>query len=46
MGFDFWGYELSEHYYLEEEKRFKAHISKPVLFAPEEMYQAKQKTLF
>ncbi len=46
MGFDFWGYELSEHYYQEQEKRFKAHISKPVLFAPEEMYQAKQKTLF
>ncbi len=46
MGFDFWAYELSEHYYLEEEKRFKAHISKPVLFAPEEMYQAKQQTLF
>jgi site-specific DNA-methyltransferase (adenine-specific) len=46
MGFDFWGYELSEHYYTEQEKRFKAHISKPVLFAPEEMYQAKQSTLF
>jgi site-specific DNA-methyltransferase (adenine-specific) len=46
MGFDFWGYELSEHYYLEQEKRFKAHISKPVLFAPEQMYHFEQGKLF
>ena len=46
MGFDFWGYELDADYFAAMEVRFKAHISKPVLFAPEEMYQVNQTKLF
>jgi len=38
MGFDFWGYELDSEYFEKQEHRFKAHISKPVLFQPYEMY--------
>lgn len=46
MGFDFWGYELDADYFAAMEARFKAHISKPVLFAPEQMYQFEQAKLF
>ena len=46
MGFDFWGYELDADYFADEEARFKAHISKPVLFAPEQMYRFEQAELF
>jgi len=46
MGFDFWGYELDADYFEAQEARFKAHISKPVLFAPEEMYNFEQAKLF
>ena len=38
MGFDFWGYETDVDYYNDEEKRFAAHIAKPTLFAPKQMY--------
>lgn len=38
MGFDFWSYELDAEYFEKQERRFKAHISKPVLFQPYEMY--------
>jgi len=38
MGFDFWSYELDSEYFEKQEQRFKAHISKPVLFQPYEMY--------
>lgn len=38
MGFDFWSYELDAEYFEKQEQRFKAHISKPVLFQPYEMY--------
>jgi site-specific DNA-methyltransferase (adenine-specific) len=38
MGFDFWSYELDSDYFEKQEQRFKAHISKPVLFQPYEMY--------
>jgi len=38
MGFDFWGYELDGEYFEKQEQRFRAHISKPVLFQPYEMY--------
>jgi site-specific DNA-methyltransferase (adenine-specific) len=44
MGFDFWGYELDAEYFEKQEQRFKAHISKPVLFEAKEMY--KQNELF
>jgi len=46
MGFDFWGYELDADYFAAMEARFKAHISKPVLFAPDEMYNFEQGKLF
>ena len=46
MGFDFWGYEIDSDYFGDHEKRFQAHISKPVLFAPEQMYNFEQKRLF
>ena len=45
MGFDFWGYELDADYFEAQEKRFAAHIAKPALFTPAEMYFA-QKKLF
>lgn len=46
MGFDFYGTELDPDYFAAMEKRFAAHIAKPVLFAPEEMYQFEQAKLF
>lgn len=46
MGFDFWGYELDADYFAAMEARFQAHISKPVLFAPEQMYRFEQAELF
>lgn len=46
MGFDFWGYELDKDYFEASEKRFQTHISKPVLFAPDEMYNFEQAKLF
>ena len=46
MGFDFYGYELDADYFAAMEARFKAHISKPVLFAPDEMYNFEQGKLF
>jgi site-specific DNA-methyltransferase (adenine-specific) len=46
MGFDFWGYEIDADYFGDHEKRFQTHISKPVLFAPEQMYNFEQKRLF
>jgi len=46
MGFDYWGCELDADYFRDGEARFKAHIAKPVLFAPEEMYNFKQTELF
>lgn len=46
MGFDFWGYETDVDYYNDEEKRFAAHIAKPALFAPEQMYNFEQGNLF
>lgn len=46
MGFDFWGYELDADYFAAMEARFRAHISKPVLFAPEQMYRFEQAELF
>jgi len=46
MGFDFWGYELDAGYFAAMEARFKAHVSKPVLFAPDEMYNFEQGKLF
>ena len=45
MGFDFWGYELDSDYFEAMEKRFKTHISKPTLFAPEQMYHFEQTAL-
>lgn len=46
MGFDFYGWENDADYFAAMQKRFEAHISKPVLFAPEEMYQFEQTKLF
>lgn len=46
MGFDFWGYELDADYFAAMDARFQAHISKPVLFAPEQMYRFEQAELF
>ena len=46
MGFDYIGCELDKEYYRDGEARFKAHTAKPVLFAPEEMYNFKQTELF
>lgn len=44
MGFDFYGWEIDADYFAAMEKRFAEHIAKPVLFAPEEMYE--QQKLF
>ena len=46
MGFDFWAWENDPDYFAGQQKRFEAHIAKPVLFAPEEMYQFEQAKLF
>lgn len=46
MGFDFWGYELDADYFAAMDARFRDHISKPVLFAPQEMYDFEQAKLF
>lgn len=46
MGFDFWGYELDADYFAAMEARFQAHISKPVLFVPDQMYNFEQAKLF
>ncbi len=46
MGFDFYGWELDQDYFAAMEKRFKAHISRPVLFTAEEMYRPEQVKLF
>ena len=46
MGFDYYGCELDADYYRDGETRFAAHIAKPVLFAPEQMYNFEQATLF
>ena len=46
MGFDFVGYELDAEYFDAMNKRFAAHISRPAMFAPDEMYQIEQKKLF
>ena len=45
MGFDFYGWELDADHFAAMQKRFETHISKPVLFAPEEMYQFEQTKL-
>ena len=34
MGFDFWAWENDPDYFAAMQKRFEAHIAKPVLFAP------------
>jgi site-specific DNA-methyltransferase (adenine-specific) len=46
MGFDYYGCELDADYYREGEARFAAHRAKPVLFAPEQMYNFEQGSLF
>ena len=46
MGFDFVGYELDTEYFDAMNKRFAVHISRPAMFAPDEMYQIEQKKLF
>ena len=46
MGFDFWAWENDPDYFAGQQKRFEAHVAKPVLFAPEEMYQFEQAKLF
>lgn len=46
MGFDFWGYEIDADYFNDHEKRFKNHISKPVLFEPNQMYNFEQTKMF
>ena len=46
MGFDFYGWENDADYFAAMQKRFEAHVAKPVLFAPEEMYQFEQAKLF
>ena len=46
MGFDFYGFELDADYFAAMQKRFETHTSKPVLFAPEEMYTFEQTKLF
>ena len=46
MGFDYYGCELDADYYRDGEARFKAHTAKPVLFAPEQMYNFEQVNLF
>ena len=46
MGFDFVGYEMDAEYFDAMNKRFSAHISRPAMFAPDEMYRIEQKKLF
>ena len=46
MGFDFVGYELDTEYFDVMNKQFAAHISRPAMFTPDEMYQIEQKKLF
>jgi len=46
MGFDFTGFELDPDYFRDQEARFAAHIKKPTLFAPAEMYTFEQQKLF
>lgn len=46
MGFDYYGCELDKDYFREGCDRFEKHIAKPVLFAPEQMYQFEQSKLF
>lgn len=46
MGFDYWGCETDLDYYRDGEARFKSHTAKPVLFAPEQMYNFEQAKLF
>ena len=38
--------ELDADYFAAMENRFQAHIAKPVLFAPEQMYKFEQPELF
>ncbi len=42
MGFDFYATEIDTDYFADQEARFKAHVAKPVLFKPDQMYQAVQ----
>lgn len=46
MGFDYWGCELDAEYFRDGEARYKAHIAKPVLFPPDQMYFHEQVKLF
>ena len=46
MGFDYWGQELDPDYFNDGNARFEAHIKKPVIFAPEQMYNFEQTKLF
>ena len=46
MGLDYWGQELDPDYFNDGNARFEAHIKKPVLFAPEQMYNFEQTSLF
>jgi len=46
MGFDYWGCEKDDDYFRDGCARFEAHIKKPVLFAPEQMYNFEQAKLF
>lgn len=46
MGLDFYATELDPDYFAAMEARFKAHIAKPQLFAPEQQYTFKQAELF
>lgn len=46
MGFEYVGFELDTDYFTAQEARFAAHIAKPTIFAPEQMYNFEQKQLF
>jgi site-specific DNA-methyltransferase (adenine-specific) len=46
MGFECVGFELDFDYFTAQEARFAAHITKPTIFAPEQMYNFEQKQLF
>ena len=46
MGFAFHGFELDPDYFQAQEARFAAHIKKPTLFTPAEMYTFEQQKLF
>ena len=46
MGFDYYGCEKDGGYFRDGCARFEAHIKKPVLFAPEQMYNFEQAKLF